>query len=609
MSLRRLYLVTAVQQFNFVKVTEFFEHFASELTQPDAKDWEPWFSLPYLRNPENLPMFEVFFSKQWYHTLAASLSNFLATVFQKIPLPKLLAFNIERLERKATLSELRALRAERAKLLNELRAAREEIDKLREHGYRIFKRPANLLEQMERLRIPVPDSATAISKASVEALMPHPPPASPSTSRFTEPLATSGLEYEAPKTFVPSMALVGDDPFEVQQEVLLGHRSRIIKTRFSSDGTKAATGSYDGTVRVWSLDFDLLATRSDPDRIRSQLASSQTLEDGEEVDVNPCMLESNISLRAAPLCFAWDEKNNDRFLLIGSNKHSVKIWNSDSRKLIADIDMKDREFPFVLDLACSPSDLTLVTACGGREHDSLRGGSGALSVWSLKKNCRQGILHVDCELSQINSVTFNHNGNMLAAGGADGCVRLYDMVTFAPIMKWHAHKGQITDVHFSADQNGVFSTGLDGQVVKWSLHARRKVNCFSLPHSQFLMQEPIPKHEIALDPDSLRFISTGAIVNNDAFLFDSASRNPVQAVRGHSGPVLTVDWHPTRSIVLTGSTDHTARLTVLTKQSKVDKQSSATGNESAVNDPRDPALFTHYSSKRPTRPNYKADQN
>lgn len=72
------------------------------MTKPGS-EWEIWFTLPYLQNPATHPKFEVFFAKRWFHTLSISLKNFLATVLDQVPLPKLLAFNIERLERKVSL--------------------------------------------------------------------------------------------------------------------------------------------------------------------------------------------------------------------------------------------------------------------------------------------------------------------------------------------------------------------------------------------------------------------------------------------------------------------------------------------------------------------------
>lgn len=43
----------------------------------------------------------------------------------------------------------------------------------------------------------------------------------------------------------------------------------------------------------------------------------------------------------------------------------------------------------------------------------------------------------------VDSLAFNHNGNMLVTAGADGFVRVFDMATSSPIMGWPAHDGQV----------------------------------------------------------------------------------------------------------------------------------------------------------------------
>ena len=41
---------------------------------------------------------------------------------------------------------------------------------------------------------------------------------------------------------------------------------------------------------------------------------------------------------------------------------------------------------------------------------------------------------------------------------------------------------------------------------------------------------------------------------------DVATLPPVQRLFGHAGPVLSVDWHPAATMLVTASVDHTARL-------------------------------------------------
>lgn len=38
--------------------------------------------LPYIKNPEENPIFSLHFTKQWQDTLLVSLHNFLASIFQ-----------------------------------------------------------------------------------------------------------------------------------------------------------------------------------------------------------------------------------------------------------------------------------------------------------------------------------------------------------------------------------------------------------------------------------------------------------------------------------------------------------------------------------------------
>lgn len=51
--------------------------------------------LPFVKNPETHPNFEIYFTRAWVDTFTLSLNNFLSTVFQNTPLPTLLSFDDE----------------------------------------------------------------------------------------------------------------------------------------------------------------------------------------------------------------------------------------------------------------------------------------------------------------------------------------------------------------------------------------------------------------------------------------------------------------------------------------------------------------------------------
>ena len=125
-SLKRAYLVKAVKTGDKARVTDFYERNAAEMTQPTS-DWEEWFILPYLKDPSVHPLFASYFNKRFFHTLALSVKNFLTSAFAQIPLPKLLAFNVERSERKALAADLKQARLDNEKLKRDLQQLRQQL--------------------------------------------------------------------------------------------------------------------------------------------------------------------------------------------------------------------------------------------------------------------------------------------------------------------------------------------------------------------------------------------------------------------------------------------------------------------------------------------------
>lgn len=105
----------------------------SPCAYPSRMDWKPWCSLVYMRSPERDPKFKVgreevqrfeesserkvnlkinlqtYFSKTWADAFAVSLRNFLALIFDHLPLPRVLALNMENLEKKSRLEEIQSL--------------------------------------------------------------------------------------------------------------------------------------------------------------------------------------------------------------------------------------------------------------------------------------------------------------------------------------------------------------------------------------------------------------------------------------------------------------------------------------------------------------------
>ncbi|ERL89044.1 WD repeat-containing protein 91 [Dendroctonus ponderosae] len=86
----KLYVINAASNNKPDKVIDFFLKLTPELQ--NQAEWKDWFVLPYIKNPEENPTFAYHCSKQFQDSLLVSLHNFLASVFQYMPIPTLAHF-------------------------------------------------------------------------------------------------------------------------------------------------------------------------------------------------------------------------------------------------------------------------------------------------------------------------------------------------------------------------------------------------------------------------------------------------------------------------------------------------------------------------------------
>ena len=160
----------------------------------------------------------------------------------------------------------------------------------------------------------------------------------------------------------------------------------------------------------------------------------------------------------------------------------------------------------------------------------------------------------------ITSLCFNHNGKILAASATDGMIHMFDMSAGLQITGWPAHDSPVSSVLFGPAETSIFSLGSDGKIFEWSLHNQGQI-IWSRDCSRFCNPESFNKrmHEVALDSNGKRLLATSGLV-----------RAPIYQVQGHerglrtlphTAPITSVDWHPTRPIYVTGSEDHSVRVT------------------------------------------------
>ncbi|KAL8221763.1 UNVERIFIED_CONTAM: WD repeat-containing protein 91 [Gekko kuhli] len=353
-----------------------------------------------------------------------------------------------------------------------------------------------------------------------------------------------------------------EQPFIVlSQEEYGEHHSSIMHCRVDCSGRRVASLDVDGVIKVWSF--------------------------------NPIMQTKASSISKSPLLsLEWATKR-DRLLLLGSGVGTVRLYDTEAKKNLCEISI-DEDMPRILSLACSPSGASFVcsaAASGLVSHLDLvapdSGGKGTnqvpgkLLLWDTKTMKQQLQFSLEPEPIAINCTAFNHNGNLLVTGAADGIIRLFDMQQHECAMSWKAHDGEVYSVEFSYDENAVYSIGEDGKFIQWNIHkSGSKVSEYGLPRDAtgpFVLsgysgykQVQIPHGRLfAFDSEGnymLTCSSSGGVIyklsSNEKVLESCLS------LGGHRAPVVTVDWCTAMDCgtCLTASMDGKIKLTTLLAQ-------------------------------------------
>ena len=324
------------------------------------------------------------------------------------------------------------------------------------------------------------------------------------------------------------------------QTVYRGHSSGVKMAVYSSDGKSVVSASLDGVVRLWSPQVEEEGERAEERKRNVEEKSG----------------EKSFQCNSQVSSVCWEVKSN-RYVLCGTESGKVKLWEVLQNKIVGDVFVSSA-YPKIKALAVNPTKNSFVVASEKSK------GQGSLTLWDLKTlNCTR---HFEIEPpSSLNCVSFNHNGNLLAVGGEDGIVRVYDISETCAILGWKVWEGRgetkgvtsskgVTSVSFSEDEMSVLCVSSSGALSKWSVHEVGSVlqNYLSPPLSPFS-----PPSNLALESSGKRFVVG---FNDTAYLYSSQDSHHLLTVTGHSAPITHCDWNPFSPHFLTSSLDSTVRI-------------------------------------------------
>ncbi len=199
-------------------------------------------------------------------------------------------------------------------------------------------------------------------------------------------------------------------------------------------------------------------------------------------------------------------------------------------------------------------------------------GADAVLVWSVRKgDVVARFSNADIRKSTtITSLAVSPDGNTIAAGYADGSVRIWPVKLDGgldvlpekqPTATFNGHRAHVTSIAFqsyprgsgrSLDCNRLVTASADGDVILWDLAGESGL--FRLPaHTDMVTSVLLMEHH------GMEFIIS-ASKDGLVRVYDIASQHCVQTLVGHRAEVWAVALDPTHSLLITGSVDAEVRV-------------------------------------------------
>jgi WD40 repeat protein len=333
--------------------------------------------------------------------------------------------------------------------------------------------------------------------------------------------------------------------------LLPGHTAPVTDATFSPDGQWVATGSDDGTARLWraaSPEHPVAVLRGHSEPVRAlvfspnsrQLAtaagdSTVRLWDIAAPERAPIVLRGH-TLDVVAVAFSPD----GRYLATASDDTTAALWRLD--QLGAPYAILGGHAGNVLTLAFSPNSQWLATG----------GDDGTLRLWAVDRPEREHSILREPGHSVL-TLAFSPDSRQIAVGSDDGKLRLW-AVDAPPqaVVVAHEHDQAVFKVAFSPDGRWLADGSLDGTVLLLST-ATPDQGAAVLPGRG----EPVS--DLAFSADSQWLAAGSSTGSVQLWRTDTPKRLPIE-LRGHERMIRAVAFSPDSRWFVTASDDQTARL-------------------------------------------------
>ena len=301
-----------------------------------------------------------------------------------------------------------------------------------------------------------------------------------------------------------------DFSFADLEWISLKEMGKVSYVAFSQDSKLLASGSGDGTVKVWDV---------------AKLKEVTTLKEH---------TYSVLSVAFSP---------NGIYLASGSLDNTIKVWGTAKLKEVTTLEGHTRA---VWSVAFSPNNRYIASGSG----------DGTVKVWDIAE--LKEITTLKEHTYSVLSVAFGQDSKLLASGSGDGTVKVWDVAKLKEVTTLKEHTYSVLSVAFSP--NGIYlaSGSLDNTIKVWGTAKLKEVTTLE-GHTRAVWS-------VAFSPNN-RYIASGS-GDGTVKVWDIAELKEITTLKGHSDTVRGVAFSPDGKYIASASDDKTIRIWSIDPESK-----------------------------------------
>jgi WD40 repeat protein/transcriptional regulator with XRE-family HTH domain len=326
------------------------------------------------------------------------------------------------------------------------------------------------------------------------------------------------------------------------------HTDIVITLAFSPDERTLASGSFDGSVKLWDVESRALLWSGWHTKGTNCLAFSPDggllASGGHEATIRLWDPKLGTSLEEVPhpgpvLSLAWSP--DGRLFASGGFDGQIRVWERQQSGPATCVQTPEGHSNWVRGLAFAPDGSVLASASW----------DGSVKLWEVgevrSQRVRQTLLgHTE----RVHCVAWSPDGRTLASGSFDHTVRLWDAKEGSARVALEGHSAVVHGLAFTPDSRSLLSGSDDGTLRLWDVESSQCV--------RVLEGYAAPLSDVAWSPDGTKIASGGS--DTVVTLWEVANGAPLKMLRGHRWTVSGVGWSPDGRRLASSGWDNAIRL-------------------------------------------------